>query len=581
MCKANPTHYFFAFLLLPLLVSCGGKRDAPHAGTFPSGGQFVMLLNDPVETLDPKKIIYKSDWEASFLIYEGLVGYTDSLNRLEPLLAEHWEVLDGGHTLRFHLRKNVRFHDNPCFPDGRGRTVVADDVAFMLERLADPAEPGYYYGLFGNMIAGLADYHSGSSPSISGFVALDEHTIEIQLHKPFAVFLKLLATPAAYIIPREATEFYGTDFHRNPVGTGPFQLAVWKPIEELIFIRNHHYWGRDSNGNRLPWLDSVTMRIATADTDHLSEFLKGNTHKLVLRKHELEPLLREPHFSDAYHTHENKIALGTRFFGIRSGTGHAFDRDATLRRAVAGRFYRSFAERETNDGLVISHTFVPPLLLGNPPFTSGPSSPSDIRQPAIPVADIKDPSHPHARALGTQEEELDGSPHPDADHFTLDDRPLILAASIDSEDLQHLAKTMDAMGIPTEKVVRPDNYYKYIIDGEPDIFRVSMTPSFPDPTDYYSLFYSGSPPNLNLMGYHNPVFDALFEQSMTEMDPDARSALHLQMEKIISEDVPVLLISHAMPDYIVMPADITGFIQRHLFPDYRHIRFSSTEHSQP
>ena len=37
----------------------------------------------------------------------------------------------------FHLRKDVFFHDSPAFPGGKGRRVMAADVAYSFSRIID------------------------------------------------------------------------------------------------------------------------------------------------------------------------------------------------------------------------------------------------------------------------------------------------------------------------------------------------------------------------------------------------------------------------------------------------------------
>ncbi|MBI3265409.1 MAG: hypothetical protein HYZ58_19945, partial [Acidobacteria bacterium] len=41
---------------------------------------------------------------------ENLLSRDLKTGAMSPMLAEHWEVLDGGRTWKFHLRKGVPFH---------------------------------------------------------------------------------------------------------------------------------------------------------------------------------------------------------------------------------------------------------------------------------------------------------------------------------------------------------------------------------------------------------------------------------------------------------------------------------------
>ena len=536
--------FFIPLFLVLLLIGCKNEIDKSEIYEITPGGRFKIILDDPVETLDPKNIIYRSDWKASFLIYEGLVGYSDSLNKIEPLLAKRWEIEDDGHLVRFHLRENVWFHDDPCFPDGKGRRVNADDVVFMLERLAHPVLPSYYYSLFSNTVKGISEFHSGIVDMIEGIKVIDDLTVEFHLDKPFAAFLKLLATPAAYIIPREAVNHYGNDFYRHPVGTGPFRLVVWKPIEELVFVKNEKYWAKDSFGHALPYLDEISIRFRKEGVVSVVEFLKGNNHVLRLDKKGLDNLFSDPGISEHVDVYESIMDLGVRFYGIRQTPGSVLADHKLLRRAIAMSYDRRFLEDDLQDRVVTSNSFVPEALLSNPELRYYPFNQRTAMQ-MIGGLDLQNVS-------------------------------IKIASSIYCPDLEELEKAITALGLTVDVTVQPMNYYGYIRSGEPDIFRVSMVPSFPDPIDIYSLLYSKSPPTLNLMGYHNPEFDAVFEQSLVEQDPEKRNELFLHLERIIYDDVPVLLLSHARPGYYVLPAYVKGFSLRYMFPDYRKIWFSDS-----
>src|SRR5216684_8809538 len=60
-------------------------------------------------------------------LWENLLN-RDAKGNLIPMLAERWEVLDGGKTWKFHLRKGVKFHN--------GAELTAEDVRFTFVTLA-------------------------------------------------------------------------------------------------------------------------------------------------------------------------------------------------------------------------------------------------------------------------------------------------------------------------------------------------------------------------------------------------------------------------------------------------------------
>jgi ABC-type transport system substrate-binding protein len=176
------------------------------------GGIINLEYSDPASTLDPIKILFGSDWLVSSLVYEGLVGYTENYNELEPLIAQSWKVTDNGRTYIFHLRKNCYFNSDACFGKVSTRKVSAYDVKYSFERIADPSSGCLNKSLFENKIVGWRDFVENRENEISGIVVLDSLTIQFNLTNPFVTFLKILATPTAYIIPHEAIEFYKKRF---------------------------------------------------------------------------------------------------------------------------------------------------------------------------------------------------------------------------------------------------------------------------------------------------------------------------------------------------------------------------------
>ena len=74
-------------------------------------------------------------------IHATLVTYGEGAE-LIPDLAERWEVLEQGHLYRFHLRRNVRFHNGRALEATRRlRDVPAPAAAGdEVDRRVDPAQ---------------------------------------------------------------------------------------------------------------------------------------------------------------------------------------------------------------------------------------------------------------------------------------------------------------------------------------------------------------------------------------------------------------------------------------------------------
>jgi oligopeptide transport system substrate-binding protein len=83
-----------------------------------------------------------------------------------------------------------------------------------------------------------------------------------------------------------------------------------------------------------------------------------------------------------------------------------------------------------------------------------------------------------------------------------------------------------------------------MIDGRQfQILNGAWQADYPDEQDFLQLFYGPNdvPGGLNNVGYHNPDFDKLYDQIITMQNTPQRSALYMQMQKILEEDCPWLI----------------------------------------
>src|SRR5690606_33591514 len=72
---------------------------------------------------------------------------------------------------------------------------------------------------------------------VSGLTALDSHTLEIRLTRPYPQLIYTLAMGFSAVVPREAVEYHGQEFSRHPVGSGPFKLISFDTTR-VVFERN-------------------------------------------------------------------------------------------------------------------------------------------------------------------------------------------------------------------------------------------------------------------------------------------------------------------------------------------------------
>src|SRR5690606_19838178 len=75
-----------------------------------------------IASLDPAFAKNQSTMWPAHQLFNTLVEIDDSLN-IKPSLAKHWDISPDKTTYTFYLRDDVWFHDDACFPDGKGRKM--------------------------------------------------------------------------------------------------------------------------------------------------------------------------------------------------------------------------------------------------------------------------------------------------------------------------------------------------------------------------------------------------------------------------------------------------------------------------
>jgi ABC-type transport system substrate-binding protein len=235
-----------ALVLSAVLMASPGGADEPKRG-----GSIIVTYKDDIATLD-SAIGY--DWQNPSmmqLIADGLMGYKALTTELVPDLAESYDISQDGLTYTFKLREGVKFHN--------GRELKASDVKYTFERLVDPAtqSPGQgYYAV----IKGFDEMVSGAASGLSGVTTPDDYSVVIELSRPNAVFLNVLAMHFSSIVPKEEVAKYGADWGRHPVGTGAYKITEWSLGQRIVFERNPDY-AHGTGPENVPYLDKITWEV--------------------------------------------------------------------------------------------------------------------------------------------------------------------------------------------------------------------------------------------------------------------------------------------------------------------------------
>ena len=135
-------------------------------------------------------------------VFEGLTHFITGTTKLEPGMAESWEVSADGKTYTFKLRKGVKFHSAPNFKPTRD--MNADDVIFTFERQWKKENP--YFAISG----GSYEYfNSMSMPDLLDSIEkVDDYTVKIRTFNfEFATFHQSNSQENRVIVTPQVIQF--------------------------------------------------------------------------------------------------------------------------------------------------------------------------------------------------------------------------------------------------------------------------------------------------------------------------------------------------------------------------------------
>src|SRR2546421_7827667 len=224
-------------------------------------------------TMDPHSQNHATTHSIMQYAYEGLVRYTRDY-QIEPCLATKWEQLSDTQW-RFHLRRNVKFHD--------GSPFTADDVVFSFGRIKQPQGTNQIY------VAGIKEVKK-----------IDDYTVDLLLEGPHPLLLRSIVdvrimskawaekNRSQNIQDYKAKE--ETYASRNTNGTGPYLIKGWEPDKRIVFAVNKDWWGK-VEGN----ITDVIYTPIKSDATRVSALLSGDVDLVTdLPTQDVERLRKEP-----------------------------------------------------------------------------------------------------------------------------------------------------------------------------------------------------------------------------------------------------------------------------------------------
>lgn len=479
-------------------------------------------------------------------IYETLLQYSylDRPYRLEPLLAAAMpDISADGLTYTFTIRNGIYFHDDPCFVQsgGRGRELVAADLVYAVQRLADRKNQSVGFWTLSGRIEGLDDFRERSAApgpvdydaEIAGIRAIDRYTLQFKLTRPYPQLLWILAMPYVVATPREAVEFYGDDFTRHPVGTGPYVLKDWKTNYRLEYVRNPSWSGDQrveyfpGTQDRLPLTDRIVEYVVLDPATRWLMFMRGQLDVSDVSRDNWEAILDENRaLNPALADQGIQISIGP---SLRLGY-FAFNMEdpllgpnKALRQAMTCAFDTAAWIRLYNGRVTRPAGPIPDGLAGyDPDYNPFPYNLDRAKQFMI------EAGYPEGRDPSTGRRL----------NITLE------LGSADNAELRQSAEMfvffMSRIGIQINlSYNNGPALFEKLERRQAPMFFLSWVGDYPDAENFLQLFYGpNASPGPNRCNYRRSEFDALYDRVAIMADSDERTALYRAMSRIVVDDCP-------------------------------------------
>ena len=509
--KNNQVQQLFALLASAL---CALMLGPPLAAAEPiSGGTLVVGVEKVPRSFNSGAAAGAATAFPSAQIFASPLRFDDKWNP-HPYLAEKWELAEDGLSLTLHLVKNAVFHD--------GMPITSRDVAFSVMAIKENHP-------FGIMLK-----------PVTGVDTPDDHTAVIRMSTPHPAILLIMSPALMPIMPRHVYG-NGEDFKTHPaqmkpVGSGPFTMTEYVPGEHYILERFDKFFipGR-------PYLDKIVVRIIP-DVNNLVLSVERGDVDFIQSLQDIRAIQRLKKDDSLVITDKGYEGVGALQWLAFNTKQKPLD-DVRVRKAIAYAADRDFVNNK--------------LLQGVPQPAYGPIAPSS------PLA---------AKDLERYKLNLDkANALLDEAGYKRNKDGIRFELQVDHEAnvamqrtiAEYLRPQLRKIGIAVTVRSSPDlpSWARRISNFEYDM-TVSMAFNWGDPTIgvarlYYSTNIKKGVVWANMQQYANPKVDELLNAAASEMDPRKRAELYAEFQRIIVDEVPILIF-HVPPFCSVFKKGLAG-----------------------
>ena len=456
-----------------------------------------------IDSLSPMISYSQIGYEVFSLIYDSLVTIDENLEPM-PNLAKSWETNEDGTEWIFNLEEGIKWHDREPF--------TSQDVKFTYELLLENP-----LGMYAGYLVGITE-----------ITCPDDYTVVIKTENPKANML----LNSAPILPEHiwkdvAVEELETWPNEMPIGTGPFGFVEFNPGQFLKLASNENYFKGEPAIDELIFVlyansDTMAQSIKIGEIDAATNF---NTSQLSsLEKEESIEAI-------------SAISLGFTEISFNAwkdskSKANPLLKDFNIRKAIELTINKQqILDLVYNGQGTVGTTLVPPEGFYHYDPTADELRSYDIEKAKalLETAGYKDLNGDGVR------EDKDGK----ALEFTFTLR------ADNSEEVkagQMISGSAAEAGIKLNiETVDDGVLIDKIYSGDFDMFIWGWGADL-DPTTILNIMTTAEIGSMSDSNYSNKKYDELFLKQQTLMDPDERQEVVWEMQKILYEEAPYIIL---------------------------------------
>lgn len=560
-----------------LMAGCDNDPNPPpfhqtRADGSPWAVRYAALTADP-KSFDPQVAYDTVSQRALEPVYDKLLEYhpmkTEPFELIPCILEElprREDHADGTVSYLCRLKRGIHFHDDRCFPGGKGREIVAADVYYAFQRIVDPKNESPFFAPLGEHVIGFHEARAQGAAQtgkfdyavrLPGIEVLDTHAFRVHLNGPYPQITAWMGLHTCSPVAREAVEYYDGLEHDGKVrpafkfytvGHGPFRIREYVPRQRIRYERVDGYhtavfpsdgfppekaqWLQQFAGKPLPLFDELHFAIIQETIPAFVLGRQGYLDNITANKDAFAAVVTiSQELTAKYRARgmalEKELSPSTFFMSFNM-TDPVIGKNPALRKALSCAYdSASYSDIFYSGVAPVSRQLLPQGFFGFDPNYRNPNG-YDLAKAKRLLAEA---GYPNGRDARTGEQLV----------LTLEEP---VSGTDERQRAEYQKRAFEALGIKIK--VNESTFARVLERLEQGNFQIGSGTGwhadYPDPENFFFLFYSKNFPKAgaNYCRYNRPDFDRAYEKMATLENGPERLALIQQMNAMIADDCPVI-----------------------------------------